>query len=811
MDPDRLNPPSAKRFIPGSLLAAVAFGVAFWLTSRIPAEAGQAFWLGYSKGRLAILAVIALQVLILGALAGLAAWKWNFLAARFNLLQWYFYAPPGLLLCLGGVLFSLAEAGPRYSPYLVRLLPLTAAWSLAAGQFWFLSRLWPTGENRLRQGIQAQAAFWLWAGGWLALLVFSLQTGYGLVEQTPFWNGPGVPVTSAQLAMVLGVLMLAGMLAARSARLAGLLQSRVFSLLAPVAVYLAAVLVWGKTPLDRHIFALQAISPNFQPFPFSDARAYDLGALSILYGDGIYFHAYMDKPLHMVLLAIFHLLAGNDYVLIQWLQVFLMAMMPVAAYSLSKRVAGPGLGLLLSALIVLQQRNAILLALRISTINIKLMATEVFTLLGMALVLAVFFAWNQARDQWRAFLAGALIGAVGLIRMNPLLLFPVFGAWIVIFCWKSRRQMVTQLMFFACGFSLVLAPWIITGTNPAGQPWFLIKIANVYDVRIAPLLRVPAPESYQPQSSLSLVAARQPGSHQRRTADVSQGSSGLGQVGGQIVRHFVHNVLTSFLALPDSYLDETIWMISLRPYWKSDDTWPGDFPARQTVAIFINSLLVALGLAWAWRRHGWGGLIPACGFLTYALALSVSLTSGGRYLVPINWILFFYYAIGILAALNWFFSALGLPLAKNVLTRLEPAPLPGRLPGWPVLVGMTLLAALIPIANVLMPVVIAQPGLSPSQTALVAQPGSQLLTGRLLYPYYENDTLTFDLYQSARPTENLPAHVDSFGLPYPLKPSMTTWLESGEFVILRMDEAQQLQAIYTLRNGDMQTYWSANQ
>ena len=58
-------------------------------------------------------------------------------------------------------------------------------------------------------------------------------------------------------------------------------------------------------------------------------------------------------------------------------------------------------------------------------------------------------------------------------------------------------------------------------------------------------------------------------------------------------------------------------------------------------------MLLALGLGTAWKRGHWMGMIPLIILVSYFLANSLSRTSGGRYLVPADWVVLIYYVLGL--------------------------------------------------------------------------------------------------------------------------------------------------------------------
>jgi len=139
----------------------------------------------------------------------------------------------------------------------------------------------------------------------------------GLVNNTPYWNVPGIPLSMLQFICITVFLLQA--IIYSSCRTSNIKSLSLFvKLLIPLLIYITTVLIWGFTPMLKHYFSLEPTLPNMQPYPYSDARVHDLGALSIVMGKGIYFNRFTDKPLYMVFLAILHVFTGNDYHLLQW-------------------------------------------------------------------------------------------------------------------------------------------------------------------------------------------------------------------------------------------------------------------------------------------------------------------------------------------------------------------------------------------------------------------------------------------------------------------------------------------------------------
>lgn len=76
--------------------------------------------------------------------------------------------------------------------------------------------------------------------------------------------------------------------------------------------------------------------------------------------------------------------------------------------------------------------------------------------------------------------------------------------------------------------------------------------------------------------------------------------------------------------------------------------------------VLFNLLCIATGIGSAWSQWKIAGLVPLLTYLTYNLGTAAARTSGGRYIVPVDWILPVYFAIGIVQLSMWLGSICGL-------------------------------------------------------------------------------------------------------------------------------------------------------
>jgi hypothetical protein len=187
--------------------------------------------------------------------------------------------------------------------------------------------------------------------------------------------------------------------------------------------------------------------------------------------------------------------------------------------------------------------------------------------------------------------------------------------------------------------------------------------------------------------------------------------------------------------------------------------------------LIINLAVVALGVGAASRRNGWRGWIPMAEMGIFLAANSLARTSGGRYLVPVDWILVIYFAIAaaeLLDAVQSFFLGRSSVFAASAQ--------PGRLVARPRRAGATahtrrlgfgirafrigtifpallLIGALVPLSGVIYPrryldskpaallKTIEPYAASVDTDAFLAQPDAVVLQGRALYPAFYGQRL----------------------------------------------------------------------
>jgi hypothetical protein len=80
------------------------------------------------------------------------------------------------------------------------------------------------------------------------------------------------------------------------------------------------------------------------------------------------------------------------------------------------------------------------------------------------------------------------------------------------------------------------------------------------------------------------------------------------------------------------------------PFWFK---WEGNLPQQSIVPLTLNLFLIAIGLVISWKRQRFIGLTPLAASFGYTLINAVVRNSGGRYILPVDWVGMLYFAIGL--------------------------------------------------------------------------------------------------------------------------------------------------------------------
>ncbi len=679
---------SLRRRLPAPALFFALPALAAWAAVvsilSIPADPKNSIFLGYSLSRLATAGALLGAGLVLGGLSyqlwrrpRWLAWLDVRILQNRRLTTALIWFSGGLLLA--GWVFNFL---PLYRFGLLqatveRLKPATVWLTVFAGQAFLVLLAQRCGLHW--RGLAAtlaaeRRALWMAAGLLAAFLLLRgtmAVTGLGITPGEDLWYEAGAPVLGLQ-ALGAGMFGLAAVWVEKRfsskngeaaaggvhrslAVLAGKLDLIVF-----LAVWAVTALLWAKEPLQSTFFAPGPYPPNAAYYPYSDAVSFDMMGQFAMLGQGIHNGAPYDRSLYPAFLVGIHLLAGQDYARAAALQAALFAALPALVYLIGKRLFNRPAGLMAAALTALRGVNAIAAATWINGANPKLFLTDFFTAVGMALVVLALVRWIQ--DGWPrlngAIWIGGLTGLLSMVRTNPLIVAPFAMLLPMITHLRQWRRWLPAGLVFVLALLAAVTPWSLRNMQH-NRPFFGAYVRRVEAVQKKRYQAAPAP----------LDASSDP-----LSGGVAAGLTGkaLGMA-GFVSDHFLHNLVTSVLILPTGpALDDLFHTVrGDLPYWNVH--WEGQMPAGALPGLGLNLALLALGVAFAWRRSGAAGLAPLAVFSGYMLSNGLARASGGRYIVPVDWVVTLYFVFGLAQVVKWVGAALGFG-ERPILT-----PTPSRL------------------------------------------------------------------------------------------------------------------------------------
>jgi hypothetical protein len=667
-----------------SLLGSAAFGLEIY---RLPGE--------LSANRLMMISIPAIT-----GLAALAGLIWTYrntsrmekqlsqIIANGRLSKKVEIILPVIWFVLFIIAFLPMSSLGRWGAVYVRLCPILQLVFLIASEIW-IYWLYQTRKAQITcaQGSKAAVMAGLIFAACLILIILIISlTGKGIGIGTNFWGKSGVPVVHWQWLGAWSVMVVWLWMDGKSKeRVAPWLKDVILF----VALWITAFVIWQSVPETISRYVTAAYPPNYAHYPYSDAGEYAIEAEAIGVGNG-FPYGFIDKPLHLTFLYALSLLTGSDYAKMITLQVGILAVIPGLIYLIASKIFSRSAGLLAGLVVLFMQSNNLAIANRVQATNVKMAMAESLTgMLLMVFCLALIAWWKKPDNKFiRPALAGALLGLAGMVRMNALVIIPfVFLTFLLAFGWKKQKSWLMALVFVV--FCVVpFIPWGVRSQIVLHNPIeFIFSKAEgvLLRGRYYPITNdVVEPPAEDSQTDM-VVGPNQP---PPKTVGV------LGLIEPMLHSGF-HNLIAVAFVLPANSthfgLDQTIRL----PYW--DQEWDGAFPVGGQIVFAVSLLVVVIGFSGGWKRSHVVSLIPLVVLLPYLLSNTVSLVSGGRYIVPVDWVLPLYYSIGIACVTGW---VLKISPLQNTIVDLQGGEKSGRSRSniwlW-IALGLTLIISLIPM------------------------------------------------------------------------------------------------------------------
>ena len=214
---------------------------------------------------------------------------------------------------------------------------------------------------------------------------------------------------------------------------------------------------------------------------------------------------------------------------------------------------------------------------------------------------------------------------------------------------KSKRQLFGTAAIFLFAIIISASPWLFRSYQLTGR--FLPEITGAFttvvvDQRLKPILEesdnlekeISETENF---SYINRFGNTSENYHQRLLDEISlaenQTKLQIHPLLDTLGNHFFHNLAGLIYIIPIQInFDDLEHLYTAKDSVWTDD-WNGSLSSRQKFFMLINFCLLSAGLAYLWKKFGLAGIsfLILVGF--YAVSLGLARTSGGRYLVPMNW------------------------------------------------------------------------------------------------------------------------------------------------------------------------------
>ena len=467
-------------------------------------------------------------------------------------------------------------------------------------------------------------------GALIAVFCFVALTRLGITPDPAYWGEPGVPIMGWQfvLALLTGTVVFCVLLFRPASRLRVVL---------PLAVWGFAAAIWLSVPMDvlKNSFYVQIDPPAHTPFPYSDAGYYDSMAHSLLIGRP-YQGEVPTRPLYIVFLAVLHILFGENYPHIIAAQTLVLALIPALLYSLASRLHSPPAGATVALFAIFRELTALWISSETRVSNTRTLLVDLPTLLFLLTACHFALRWLERRDVRSAFLAGGTFGLFVLLRTQSVLVLPfLFGVAALSYRLRWRKWLPAAAIFLL-GTGVTVAPWLLHNYLRLGQVTF-----------DAPFQYRVLASQYAYSGNLDIENYDFEGkSLVRVLIDFTLTDPGF--VFGFIGNHFLAAEVDGLLALPLLEPYNGIFK-PINLYWLS---WNGQLAWPNILLLIAYLGVISIGIASAWRRWRWPGLMPLAFNIGYALATAVGRFSGWRYDLPADWVPYFYFGIGFVELLS---------------------------------------------------------------------------------------------------------------------------------------------------------------
>lgn len=269
----------------------------------------------------------------------------------------------------------------------------------------------------------------------------------------------------------------------------------------------------------------------------------------------------------------------------------------------------------------------------------KLFLSEIPTALFLVIFTLLIIRWlKMPKPLWFFLMTGGVLGIAALIRLQSVVLLAPVVTVTIFPLWKTRRaEWLKGVLSITLGVILAFFPWLLRNYFASGGLVFDNPISQ--SMVFARRWRGDNGNTLIPQLPNETTAQYV---HRMNGIALDSFRREPGRILNSAAHHFFNNLISSLYILPvrDRIESPTELLWPQHAFWRTR--------ARSPLLITFYIVLLALGIGAAWTLQRWIGLLPFMLSLTYHAWTALFLSSGSRFLVPIDWTWCLYYALGLL-------------------------------------------------------------------------------------------------------------------------------------------------------------------
>lgn len=573
------------------------------------------------------------------------------------------------LLLAGTLIFLFLCLMPDYRfgkmrAYALRFQPFILCLMLNFGTLW-LTSCYQTGKiskvsDRFTELAPVSKPFIVFLSLAVLLLLMITLIHWGIATENSLWNKNGIPLESIQLFLCLTAFFV---FKAVCRRKNPALNKRIVNFF---VIWAAAAVIWRLCPMKAHFFAPGPYDPNYEYYVYSDAISYEWSAYSALNGWGFDFGRLILKPLVTYVSFLCHLICGSDYNKALLLQSAVYAILPAIIYLFGTYIRGDLCGFLAAALCICKEWNA-LNSQTVLTINSRLIMSEFLTQILFASYCCFMYRrmkFDGKESLWAA--AAGCVTALGLYtRYNIVALIPAGFIAMIIAAKGSFRKIRKSSAVFVIALLITASPMLIRSYRLTGKIYpemtntfssVLVKKRYNLNYQEPNSSESPKNDNLLGDSQIAPEIAEISESVEIEKESFNRNDSGASNninidkhsgvqirikihpIIDSILNHGIHNFISSFMTFPMQLrFDDSQHLFNPESGLWADDMDYHLTPG-QWIMVVLWSLVICLDLAYLWHRDGFAGISFFYFWFVYAFSIGVSRSSGGRYVVPVNWI-----------------------------------------------------------------------------------------------------------------------------------------------------------------------------